>query len=102
MNSEVRSSPTGRVSHVPSRNITMLDLRAWVSLTLFKVSSKNPNQCKRPIARFYIFGGSHNLKQESYVTFAEKNGSVTVTYYLKVRTNLYAFDKLPTIFQIGF
>ena len=31
------------------------------------------------VSSFVVLYGSHNLKKESYVTFAEKDGSTTVT-----------------------
>jgi len=31
------------------------------------------------VSSFVVLYGSHNLKKESYVTFAEKDGSITVT-----------------------
>ena len=55
------------------------------------------------VSSFVILCGSHNLKTKSYAIFAKEDGSVTVQYILKVRTNLYAYDKLATIIlMIGF
>ena len=42
-------------------------------------------------------------KHTNYALFAKEDGSVTVNIFLKVRTNLYAYDKLATIIlMIGF
>lgn len=100
MNSEVRSSPTGRVSHVPNCDITMLDLRAWVSLTLFKVSSKNPNQCKRPIPAFVFSVGRITKNKKLCYLCKRKRFHRNRYIFYKVRTNLYTTHKLATIIVI--